>query len=73
MRRPLIEGTNWCKCYDFKTTGTCPHVQAVVDVGQPFNVARKAPYACVCDCVSCVTGDHTGCYYEDGACQGKAN
>lgn len=22
-------------------------------------------YKCRCDCVSCVTGDHAGCYYND--------
>lgn len=23
-------------------------------------------YTCRCDCVSCVTGEHAGCYYEPG-------
>jgi hypothetical protein len=30
---------NWCKCYDFKTTGACSHVPSVVDVGQRSDVA----------------------------------
>jgi hypothetical protein len=36
------------------------------DVKAYREIARYA--LCACDCVSCVTGEHDGCYYTEGDC-----